>query len=130
MATLYEQYKSEIVPELMGKSGYKNLMEVPKLSKMVISSGIGTGKDRDVFDEAIRMFGEITGQRPIIAKARTNVAGFKLRQGNNVGVYVTLRGQRMYDFFCVWLILLCPGSEIFEGFLGNHLMAVGILVWG
>ena len=114
-AELYKQYKDEILPQLLKKGGYKNPMEVPGLTKVVINTGIGTGKDRDVFDEAIRTFSEITGQRPVIAKARVNVAGFKLRKGSNIGVFVTLRGRRMYDFFFKLVNIGLPRVRDFRG---------------
>ena len=90
-------------------------MEVPRLTKIVVNTGIGTNKDRDVFDEAVRTLSEITGQRPIVAKSRVNVAGFKLRKGNNVGVYVTLRGKKMYDFFLKLVNVALPRVRDFRG---------------
>ena len=99
----------------MERCGYSNRMEVPRMTKIVINTGIGSGKDRDVFDESIRTLGEITGQRPVITKARIDVAGFKLRKGNNVGVCVTLRGKRMYDFFFRLVGIALPGVRDFRG---------------
>lgn len=90
-------------------------MEVPRLVKIVLNSGIGTGKDRDVFDETVRTLSDITGQRPVIAKARVDVAGFKLRKGNNVGVCLTLRGKRMYDFFMKLVNVALPRVRDFRG---------------
>ena len=115
MSELYTQYKTEIVPQLREKCGYKNPMEVPRLTKIVINTGIGTNKDRDVFDEANRTLSEITGQRPITAKSRVDVAGFKLRKGTNVGVYVTLRGKKMYDFFLKLVSIALPRVRDFRG---------------
>ncbi len=115
MSQIVTKYKDEIIPKLQASCGYKNVLQVPKIVKIVISSGIGTGKDRDVFDEAIRTLGEITGQRPCITKARVNVAGFKLRKGSNVGVAVTLRGKRMYDFFTRLVNIALPRVRDFRG---------------
>jgi large subunit ribosomal protein L5 len=100
MSVLLEQYKSEVIP---------------KLSKIVISSGIGTDKDRDVLDEALRTIGAICGQQPVITKSRVNVANFKLRLGQNVGVRVTLRQQRMHDFFYRLVNVALPRVRDFRG---------------
>ena len=115
VSALYTKYKTEMIPKLIERCGYTNPMEVPRLSKIVINTGIGTGKDRDVFDSAIRTLSEITGQRPIITKARVNVAAFKLRKGNNIGVCVTLRGSRMYDFFLRLVNVALPRVRDFRG---------------
>jgi len=88
---------------------------VPKISKIVVSSGIGSDKDREVFDEALRTLGDIVGQRPMITKAKISVAGFKLREGQNVGVAVTLRGQRMYDFLYRLINVALPRVRDFRG---------------
>jgi large subunit ribosomal protein L5 len=116
-----------MVPKLMESRGYQNLLEVPKLSKVVISTGVGTAKPRETFDEAVRVLSAITGQRPVIAKSRVSVAGFKLREGQNVGVFVTIRGQRMYDFLYRLINVGFPrvrdfrgiSSKAFDGF-GNY----------
>ncbi len=115
MSQIAIKYKDEIIPKLQESCGYSNVFQVPKIVKMVISSGIGTGKDRDVFDEAIRTVADITGQRPYITKSRVNVAGFKLRKGSNVGVAVTLRGKRMYDFFTRLVNIALPRVRDFRG---------------
>jgi len=99
MPDMYKKYKEEIIPELLNQLGYKNRMQAPKLKKIVISSGVGTGMERDAFDEAVDHISIITGQRPVIAKAKKNVANFKLRRGMPVGVMVSLRGLRMYEFY-------------------------------
>ena len=95
--------------------GYGNVQEVPKITKIAVSSGIGSDKDREVFDEALRTLGDIVGQRPIITKAKTSIAGFKLREGQNVGVSVTLRGQRMYDFLYRLINVALPRVRDFRG---------------
>ncbi len=115
MSLIATKYKEEIIPELKESCGYSNVFQVPKIVKIVISSGIATGKDRDVFDEAIRTIADITGQKPYITRARVNVAGFKLRKGSNVGVAVTLRGRRMYDFFTRLVNVALPRVRDFRG---------------
>ncbi len=115
MSLLLQQYRTDFIPQMIDKRGYKNRFEVPKLTKIVISTGIGTGTDRDVFDQAIQLYSDITGQRPVIAKSRVNVAGFKLRKGSNVGVFVTLRSAKMYDFFYRLVNIALPRVRDFRG---------------
>ncbi len=115
MSILLEKYRTEVVPKLIERCGYTNPMQVPRLVKVVLSCGVGTGKDRDVFDSAIRTFEEITGQRPVVTKSRVDVAGFKLRKGANVGVCVTLRGRHMYDFFFRLVNVALPRVRDFRG---------------
>lgn len=115
MSLLIQQYRTNVVPQLVQKMGYTNPMAVPRLVKIVVSTGIGSGKDRDVFDEAIRTLADITGQRPYVTKARTSIANFKLREGSNVGVAVTLRGVRMYDFFTRLVNVALPRIRDFRG---------------
>jgi len=115
MSVLQEKYKTEIVPKLTKSGGHKNVFQVPKIEKIVISTGIGTGTDRDVFDEAIRTIADITGQRPFVTKSRVNVAGFKLRKGSNVGVCTNLRSKKMYDFFMRLVNVALPRVRDFRG---------------
>jgi large subunit ribosomal protein L5 len=115
MSVLMERYRSEILPELQTKLGGRNVNAVPKLTKIVVSSGIGTDKDREVFDEALRTISDITGQRPVTTKARNSIANFKLREGMNVGVCVTLRGKRMYDFLYRLVNIGLPRVRDFRG---------------
>ena len=97
MATLKETYKSDIAPALMKKFGYKSVMQIPKLDKVVINVGCGEARDNaKVIDAIINDLSAITGQRPVVCKARKSVANFKLREGMNIGAKVTLRGDRMY----------------------------------
>lgn len=98
MPDMYKKYKEEVVPALIKRLGYQNIMEVPKLEKIVISTGIGSGAERDAFTEARKQISLITGQMPVITKARKNVSNFKLRVGMQNGVMVTLRKSRMYEF--------------------------------
>lgn len=97
---LKERYRQEIVPALQKELGYDNVMQVPRLRKIVVNIGLGEAlQNAKALDAAVRDISTITGQRPVITRARKSIAGFKLRAGMPVGVKVTLRGQRMYDFF-------------------------------
>ena len=98
MPDMLKKYRDEVLPSLKEKLGCKNNLEVPKLEKIILSTGISAESDRDVFNEAKLQLSMITGQMPVITKARKNVANFKLRIGMPVGAMVTLRGIRMYDF--------------------------------
>lgn len=99
MSSLKERYRKEIVSSLMGDFGYRNVMEVPRVSKVVVNVGLGEAlENAKALDAALRDISTITGQRPVVTRARKSVAGFKLRAGNPIGIKVTLRGQRMYDF--------------------------------
>jgi large subunit ribosomal protein L5 len=99
MPDMQKKYKEEIRPALQAKLGLKNVMQIPGLKKIVVSTGIRSDADRDTFSEAQKQISLVTGQHPVITKARKNVANFKLRVGMNNGVMVTLRGKRMYEFF-------------------------------
>ena len=99
MPDIRKEYKEKIVPALKETLGYKNNLEIPKLTKIVISTGIASDKERDAFTDAKGQLTQITGQQPVIVKAKKNVANFKLRIGMPVGVMVTLRGNRMYEFY-------------------------------
>jgi large subunit ribosomal protein L5 len=114
MSDMYKKYK-ELVPELQKTLGLKNIMEVPKLQKIVISTGIGTKNDKDAFGEAVENIALITGQKPVITKAKKNVAGFKIRVGMNSGVMVTLRGSRMWEFLDRWVHNTLPRVRDFRG---------------
>ena len=99
MARLKEQYQSEMVDALIKKFGYKNIMEVPKLDKIVINMGVGEAKDNaKVLDSAVRDLELITGQKAVTTKAKKSVANFKIREGMPIGCKVTLRGEKMYEF--------------------------------
>jgi large subunit ribosomal protein L5 len=112
---LLDTYRNEVLPSMLAEGEYTNKMQVPKLEKIVINTGIGSGRDRDLFDEATDMLSAITGQRPVIRKAKVDVASFKLRKGQNVGVSVTLRGERMYDFFYRLVKVALPRVRDFRG---------------
>ncbi|MDD5728163.1 MAG: 50S ribosomal protein L5 [Victivallales bacterium] len=98
MPDMQKKYKEEVRPALQARLGLKNVMQIPGLKKIVVSSGITSSADRDTFSEAQKQIALITGQQPVVTKARKNVANFKLRVGMNNGIMVTLRGKRMYQF--------------------------------
>ena len=99
METLREQYEKEVIPALMKKFNYTSVMQVPKLEKIVINIGLGETKDNPkALDNAINDLSIITGQKPIITKAKKSIAAFKLREGAKIGCKVTLRAGKMYDF--------------------------------
>jgi large subunit ribosomal protein L5 len=98
MARLKEYYKDTVVQELTKQFSYKNPMQVPRVTKIVLNIGSGEFSDKKVLDNALADLVKITGQRPVVTKARKSVAGFKIREGWPVGCKVTLRGERMYEF--------------------------------
>lgn len=111
-----QQYAEEVVPALTKKFGYKNPMEVPKLVKIVISSGLGDIKDNaKSIQLAVNEIKQITGQQPILTKAKKSVANFKVREGMSVGIKVTLRGRMMYDFYDKFVSIALPRVRDFRG---------------
>ena len=99
MNRLREKYNNEIIPNLQKKFGYKSIMQVPKLDKIVINIGAGDASHNSkLLDAACNDLLNITGQKPVITKARKSIAGFKLREGQSIGCKVTLRGENMYNF--------------------------------
>ena len=117
MATrIQEKYLNEAVPALMQKFGYKNVMEVPRLHKIVINMGLGDCKDNPKgLENAVGELAIISGQKPMVTKARKSIANFKLRQGMNVGAKVTLRGQRMQEFMDKLVNIALPRVRDFRG---------------
>ena len=132
MARLKEQYQSEMVDALIKKFGYKNIMEVPKLDKIVINMGVGEAKDNaKVLDSAVRDLELITGQKAVTTKAKKSVANFKIREGMPIGCKVTLRGEKMYEFVDRLINLALPRVRDFRGvnpnaFDGRGNYALGI----
>ena len=120
MAQLREQYKNEIAPALMKKFGYKSVMQIPKLDKVIINVGAGEARDNPkVIDAIASDLSQITGQKPIVCKAKKSVANFKLREGMPIGVKVTLRGERMYEFVERFFGLALPRVRDFRGINPN-----------
>jgi large subunit ribosomal protein L5 len=113
---LKEKYKNEIVPALMQKFGYKNIMQVPKLEKIVINMGVGEAKDNaKVLEAALGDLTTIAGQKPVVTKARKSVANFKIREGMNIGAKVTLRADKMYYFADKLMNIALPRVRDFRG---------------
>ena len=116
MARLKELYVKEVAPALLKKFGYKSVMQIPKLDKIVVNVGCGEARDNSkVIDAVITDLSAITGQRPIVCKARKSVANFKLREGMNIGAKVTLRGDRMYEFVDRLFNVALPRVRDFRG---------------
>ncbi len=119
-ARLREAYKSEIAPALMKKFEYKSVMQIPKLDKIVLNVGCGEARDNSkVVDAIINDLSIITGQRPIVCRAKKSVANFKLREGMPIGVKVTLRGDKMYEFLDRFFNLALPRVRDFRGINPN-----------
>ncbi len=116
MSRLQERYQTEAVQSLTKQLGTKNLHRVPKLIKVVVSVGVGRAViDQKYLDNAITTLTKITGQKPIVTKARLSIAGFKLREGQSIGAKVTLRGERMYDFLDRLIAVVLPRLRDFRG---------------
>jgi large subunit ribosomal protein L5 len=111
-----ERYYQEVLPALMKEFEYRGPMEAPRLTKVVVNVGVGEALDNaKALDSAVRDITVISGQRPVITRARTSIAGFKLREGRAIGVKVTLRGQRMYDFLDRLFNVALPRQRDFRG---------------
>ena len=132
MSRLKEFYQSEIVPAMIKKFGYKNIMEVPKLDKIVVNMGVGEAKENaKLLESAVKDMEIVTGQKAVITKARNSVANFKIREGMSIGCKVTLRGERMYEFADRLINLALPRVRDFRGvnpnaFDGRGNYALGI----
>jgi len=132
MARLKEYYKKEVVPALIERFEYKSRMEVPKLEKIVVNMGLGGAiQDIKIIDNAVSELSMIVGQKPIVTKARKSIATFKLRKGMSIGCMVTLRRNRMYEFFDRLVNVALPRIRDFRGILpksfdgsGNFSMGV------
>ena len=113
-------YNSEVVPAMMKKFSYKNIMQVPKIEKIVINTGVGEAKDNPkTLESAVNDLTTISGQKPIITKARKSIANFKIREGMPIGCKVTLRGDKMYDFADRLISLALPRVRDFRGVSAN-----------
>ena len=132
MSRLKELYQNEIVDAMIKKFGYKNIMEVPKLDKVVINMGVGEAKDNaKLLEAAVADLEKITGQKVVVTKARKSVANFKIREGMPIGCKVTLRGEKMYEFVDRLINLSLPRVRDFRGvnpnaFDGRGNYALGI----
>ncbi|MBR0466747.1 MAG: 50S ribosomal protein L5 [Clostridia bacterium] len=120
MSTLGNEYKNSVAPALMTKFGYKSVMQIPKLEKVVINVGCGEAKENSkVIDAVIADLGKITGQKAVACRAKKSVANFKLREGAPIGVKVTLRGERMYEFIDRLFNTALPRVRDFRGINPN-----------
>ena len=120
MARLKDYYVSDVAPALMKKFGYKSVMQIPKLDKVVINVGAGEAKDNaKVIDAIMTDLAAITGQKPIVCRAKKSVANFKLREGMPIGVKVTLRSEKMYEFVDKLFNVAFPRVRDFRGINGN-----------
>ena len=132
MSTLKDYYTSTVAPAMMTKFGYKNVMQIPKLDKVVVNVAAGEAKDNaKVIDAIMTDLTAITGQKPVVCRAKKSVANFKVREGMNVGAKVTLRGNRMYDFLDKFISIALPRVRDFRGissksFDGRGNYAVGV----
>lgn len=120
MNRLREIYDKEIAPALQKKFGYKNVMQIPKLDKIVVNMGVGEAKENSkVLEQAANDLSIITGQKPVYTKAKKSIANFKLREGMNIGCKVTLRGDKMYEFADRLINLALPRVRDFRGVNAN-----------
>ena len=116
MTRLQEHYKDKVVPELKAKFGYKSPMEVPRIDKITVNIGVGKAtQDRKILDNAVGDLTKITGQKPVITKAKKSIANFKVRVGYPIGCMVTLRGHRMYEFLDRLVSIAMPRIRDFRG---------------
>jgi large subunit ribosomal protein L5 len=120
VSRLKEKYYQEVVPRLMQQFGYKSIMQVPRLVKVVINMGVGQGEqDPKQLDGAVRDLAAISGQKPVITRARKSISNFRIRQGHRIGAKVTLRGDRMYDFLDKLMNIVLPRVRDFQGVSPN-----------
>lgn len=116
MSVLKQKYNKDIAPAMIEKFNYSNVMEVPKVDKVVLNMGLGeAAQNAKILDEAVEIFQAITGQNPIITRAKKSVANFKIREGMPVGCKVTLRGQQMYEFLYKLINVALPRVRDFRG---------------
>jgi len=119
---LPEKYKKEVIPQMMEEFGYKNIMAVPKIEKVVVNTGFGrlitdktSEEQKKIFEAILEDLSLITGQRPVLTRAKKSISGFKIRQGLPIGAEVTLRGKRMFDFLERLINIALPRSRDFQG---------------
>jgi large subunit ribosomal protein L5 len=128
------KYRDEVIPALQKEFGYKNIMEVPRLEKIVINMGVGaagqTGGDAKLLDGAINDLQTITGQRPVVTRAKKSIANFRLREGQRIGAKVTLRGARMWEFFDRLVNVALPRVRDFGGINPNSFDGRGNFAMG
>lgn len=136
MARLKEKYKTEVVPSLIHQFNYKNVMQVPRIEKIVVNMGVGragqtgAGEASKELDGAVRDMGAITGQKPVITRARKSISNFKLRQGARIGCKVTLRGEIMYEFYDRLVNITLARIRDFQGISPNSFDGRGNFAMG
>ena len=134
MARLKDRYNAEVAPNLIKQFNYKNVMQAPRLEKIVINMGVGragqTGGDSKELDGAVRDMTTIAGQKPLVTRARKSIANFKLRAGSRVGCKVTLRGDRMYEFYDRLVNATLPRIRDFQGISPNSFDGRGNFAMG
>ena len=120
MARLQQHYREKVVPELTAKFGYKSPMQVPRLTKITLNMGVSEAvADKKVMDNAVADLTKISGQKPVVTKAKKAIAGFKIREGQAIGTMVTLRGVRMYEFLDRFVTIALPRVRDFRGISGR-----------
>jgi large subunit ribosomal protein L5 len=120
MARFHSQYREKVVPELMGKFGYKSVMQVPRITKITLNMGVGEAvNDKKNIDMAVGDLTKIAGQKPVVTKARKAIANFKIREDLAIGTMVTLRGERMYEFLDRLITVALPRVRDFRGVSGR-----------
>ena len=120
MARLQQQYRQQIVPELMKQFGFTSVMEVPRISKVTLNMGVSEAvADKKVMDHAVGDMTKIAGQKPVVTKSKKAIAGFKIRQDYPIGCMVTLRGARMYEFLDRFVTIALPRVRDFRGISGR-----------
>lgn len=120
MTRLLQDYRENIVPGLISKFGYKSVMQVPRVTKITLNMGVGEAVgDKKILEHAVQDLTKISGQRPVVTKARKSIAGFKIREGYPVGCMVTLRGPRMYEFLDRLITVSIPRIRDFRGISGK-----------
>ena len=124
------KYKEEIIAQLRKDFNYANIMQVPKIEKIVVNMGVGEATQNvKLLDEAEETLTAITGQKPVITRARRSIAGFKLREGNPIGCMVTLRGERMYEFLDRVINVVLPAPGISRGYRRTASTGAAISAW-
>lgn len=132
MSLMKDYYKNEVVPALIKSRGYKNVMQVPRLKKIVLNMGVGEAvNNRKILDEAVELLSNVTGQKAVVTKAKTAISNFKLREGLGIGARVTLHGENMWDFLYRFINIDLPRVRDFRGIprrgfdgSGNYTMGI------
>jgi large subunit ribosomal protein L5 len=128
---LYSRYRDEIVPKLVKELGYTNVMQAPRVEKVVVNMGVGKHDDPKILEGAVKNLGQIVGQRPVVTRAKRAISDFKIRRGDAIGCKVTLRGPRAYEFLGRLFNVALPGIRDFKGvsadsFDGRGSFSIGI----